>query len=189
VEPLIKALKGWDVVVRRRAAEALGEIGDKRAVEPLIEALKDSDKDVQKGAAKALGEIGDERAVEPLIEALRHIYYPDHIGWEDRYMGEFDDWIGDMHLQGVVERALVKIGEPAVEPLIQALKDGYSHVREGAAKALGEIGDIRAVEPLIQALKDEDSDVRKIAAEALGKMGWKPGDDTDLLPNRKARTE
>jgi HEAT repeat protein len=56
----------------------------------------------------------------------------------------------------------------AVEPLIQALKDNDSDVRNSAAEALGMIKDIRAVEPLIQALKDNDSDVRNSAAEALG---------------------
>ncbi len=34
VERLIKALKGKDRNVRRCAAEALGEVGDKRAVTP-----------------------------------------------------------------------------------------------------------------------------------------------------------
>ena len=41
VEGLIRALKDEDIYVRRSAAEALGKIGDKRAVGPLIEALKD----------------------------------------------------------------------------------------------------------------------------------------------------
>jgi len=58
-----------------------------------------------------------------------------------------------------------------VKGLIKALrhKDGY--VREGAAGALGEIGDERAVEPLIRALKDEYSGVRERVAEALVKIG------------------
>ena len=56
--------------VRLHAAEALGKIGDERAVEPLIEALNDEDASVRRGAAVALGRLGAERAVEPLIEAL-----------------------------------------------------------------------------------------------------------------------
>lgn len=39
VEPLIQALKDKSSFVRRNAAEALGDIGDKRAVEPLTEAV------------------------------------------------------------------------------------------------------------------------------------------------------
>jgi HEAT repeat protein len=67
--------------------------------------------------------------------------------------------------------ALQRIGEPAVEPLIQALKDKDKVIRFGAADALGRIGDARAVEPLIQALKDEDYTVRAWAALNLGRIG------------------
>ena len=67
--------------------------------------------------------------------------------------------------------ALGKIGEPAVEPLIAALKDSVGDVRRTAAEALGKVGDRRAVEPLIAALKDSDDYVRREAAEALGKIG------------------
>ena len=49
----------------------------------------------------------------------------------------------------------MKIGAPAVEPLIAALRDKDWHVREGAAEALGWIKDPSAVEPLIGALKDK----------------------------------
>jgi len=66
---------------------------------------------------------------------------------------------------------LTRLGEPAVEPLIQALKDESWEVRWGAARALGEIGDARAVEPLIQALKDKYWNVNKKAEKALGKIG------------------
>ncbi|MFX0163468.1 MAG: HEAT repeat domain-containing protein, partial [Candidatus Hodarchaeota archaeon] len=62
------------------------------------------------------------------------------------------------------------IGEPAVEPLIQALKEKDRYVRKEAAFALGEIADARAVEPLIQSLKDEDLGVQKEATDALEKI-------------------
>jgi HEAT repeat protein len=76
--------------------------------------------------------------------------------------------------------ALVKIGAPAMEPLIAALKDKDSKdsdVRQAAAEALGEIKDPRAVEPLIAALKDEVSNVREAAAQALDHLGWEPAQD------------
>jgi len=71
VKGLIKALRHEYEFVRWKAAEALGRIGDKRAVEPLIHALKDEDWYVRWKAAEALGRIGDKRAVEPLIQALK----------------------------------------------------------------------------------------------------------------------
>jgi HEAT repeat protein len=83
-----------DRSVRQDAAEAIGKLGDRRAVEPLIEALGDWRKDVDEYAAKmlhltmadltqtevhvgmaaaeALGKLGDRRAVAPLIKALTH---------------------------------------------------------------------------------------------------------------------
>jgi len=67
--------------------------------------------------------------------------------------------------------ALLRIGAPAVEPLIQALKDKDPVIRFGAADALGGIGDRRAVGPLIEALNDEDDAVRAWAALGLGKIG------------------
>ena len=152
VEPLIAALKDESSSVRRAAAEALGKIGDPRAVEPLIAALKDKDSDVRYAAAKALGEIKDPRAVEPLIAVPK-----------DYYSG----------VRYAVTEALVKIGAPAMEPLIAALKDKDSKdsdVRQAAAEALGEIKDPRAVEPLIAALGDESSGVRLAAAKSLGEI-------------------
>ena len=68
---LIKALRyKRDGGVRSSAAEALGEIGDARAVEPLCAALRDKDVDVREAAAEALGKIGDARAAVPLRSAL-----------------------------------------------------------------------------------------------------------------------
>jgi HEAT repeat protein len=53
------------------ATQALGYIGDKRAVEALIEALQDGDSHVQEGSVEALGQIGDKRALLPLHQALQ----------------------------------------------------------------------------------------------------------------------
>jgi len=149
VNGLIKALnyqKDW--MVRKAAAEALGEIKDSRAVEPLSAALKDSNEWVRWHAAEALGKIGAS-AVEPLIVALK-----------DR---------DQKNAHRAVAEALGRIGTPAVEPLIVALKDRDQNVRCAAAEALGKIKDARAVEPLIAALKD--TDVRARAAGALKDIG------------------
>ncbi len=182
VEPLIQALKDEDVNVRIAAAEALGSIKDARAVEPLIQALKDGNWSYRVRAARALGMIGDVRAVEPLIQALKDECYR----MEKRSIENIKNMLW----------ALEKIGEPAVESLVQALKDKNGHFRWGAASALEKIGwlpkntmekvlyligksewdDVAivgkpAVESLIQALNDSDSYIRMGAARALGKIG------------------
>ena len=87
---------------RASAIEALGRIGDSRAVEPLIAALKDEDVNVRWPAARALGEIKDTRAIKPLIAALKDA-----------------EWI----VREAAAEALIKIGAPAVEPLIAALTE------------------------------------------------------------------
>ena len=66
---------------------------------------------------------------------------------------------------------MVRIGQPAVPSLIEALGDEDWDVRREAAWALGEIGDARAVPSLIEALRDEDWRVREAAVEALEGIG------------------
>jgi len=57
----------------------------------------------------------------------------------------------------------------AVEPLIAALQDTDSNVRDTASFLLGTFMDPRSVAPLIATLKDTDANVRMSAAWALGK--------------------
>src|SRR4030042_381050 len=66
--------------------------------------------------------------------------------------------------------ALGKIGTPALEPLIGALKDKDPNVRVLAAVAMEELEDLKAVKPLIAALKDENFNVQATAARALGEI-------------------
>jgi HEAT repeat protein len=57
VEPLIKALKDNEAMVRQYAACALGEIGDGRAAEPLMGMLNDNNEMMRKEAQEALKKI------------------------------------------------------------------------------------------------------------------------------------
>ena len=71
-------LESGDLNQRWRAADALGEMGDRRALQPLIRALSDEYVDVRWKAARALGII-DER--EP---SLRGDQFCDFRGIRDR---------------------------------------------------------------------------------------------------------
>lgn len=150
VESLLRAMKDKNWRIRGVAMGALAEIGSPGAVDPIIEALNDSDWRVQKIACDCLGEMKNEKVVEPLIQAMDNPH-PD--------------------VNATASEAIVKIGEPAVEPLIKALKDEKRRFRRNFARALGEIGDARAFEPMIELLKGKDKGMRCEAAEALGKMG------------------
>lgn len=103
----------------------------------------------------------------------------------------------DIEARNRARHALVEIGEPAIEPLIealeirgnvanwargtlvemaaidpliQALENGSDDVRYLAVDGLGTIRGERVVEPLIQALKDENTKVRWVAAMHLGNI-------------------
>jgi len=187
VNDLIKTLKYKDsYYVRLRAVEALGKIGDARAVEPLIEVLKDEYEPIQRSAAaEALVNIG-EPAVEPLIQAMKD---SNNVLWKAVWiLGKIGDARAAESLISAMEdnvdlrwkaaEALEEIGDArAIRPLILAMENNNINIRNKAVRVLGKIRDIRAVEPLIEALMDEDNidDVgeafRCAVAEALGKIG------------------
>jgi HEAT repeat protein len=155
VEPLIKALRDKNIIVRKNATEALGEIGDKRASEPLINALEDDDGTVRQYAAEALGKIGDNQALKPLTAALR-----------DR----------KSKVQEAAREAIEKIiwdlkRKHLLSPLHASLKSRESVVRTIAAKALLELRDPLSVDALIEALNDNDAEVQKLTREALKAIG------------------
>jgi len=182
VEPLIALLKHENYNVCQAAANVLGKIGDKRAVEPLIALLSHPCEDYFGPAASALGEIGDQRAVTPLIAALKSesfcVFVPaanalGKIG-DQRAVKPLIDTLPHIDTERCeyVAKALIKIGAPALEPLILALKHEHWYVRRSAAKILGEIGDKRAIGPLVARLTDRHSN--KTAAESLEKLDWLP---------------
>jgi HEAT repeat protein len=146
-------LRDDDNYVRRKAAEALGKIGDPYALESLIKALlNDNDWRVRWGAAEAMGAIGDPSTVESLIYAL-----------------EDDEW----PVRWMAAKALGRIGDPrAVRPLIKALEGDWPALWT-VAEALGQLEDPHAVGPLVAVLRDSYSDkyVQHTAVEALGQLG------------------
>lgn len=199
IHGLIKALRyRKDGSIRKRAASALGELKDAKAVEALCAALKDAQDDVRWYAAEALVRIGAP-AVGPLCAALKDTYWellpavaeaPENFGisrYARRTAAEALGKIGDARAVEALcnalrdpdryvcknaAEALVRIGTPAVEPLCAALlNDAVLVGRAAAAEALGKIGGAHAVEPLCAALKDENEDVRRAAAEALVEIG------------------
>lgn len=195
---------------RCEAAEALGQLGNSRAVEPLIAALNDRYHYVREHASRALGKIGDRRAVEPLIEFLNRsdsdtgelgTFSRDHVVTSLKNaavdaLGELGDAravepltklvnYGDEYFRRDVLEALIKIRDPRLTHLlIQALKDPDEFVWARAADELGNIGDYVAIEPLIEALKRKtrpNTTTTEIVAEALRKI---TGQDIGVNPLR-----
>lgn len=66
---------------------------------------------------------------------------------------------------------LVKIGNPALDSLLELQGAEKHQARWEAVKAISEIGTSGAIPILINALEDEEFDVRWLAAEGLIEMG------------------
>lgn len=194
--------------IKAFAAKALGRIGDSRAITPLGARLKDISMPewIRRYFVQALVEIDDPRAIKPLAAALKQTNYSlarpsvGLGGLTDPYvagevaannrtrvliveaLASFDDpevipilinrfKDKSEKVFDAAHQALIKIGTPAVEPLIEALSARSTKVRNYAAQTLGRIGDKRAVEHIIPLLEDRDEKVPQGAASALGWLG------------------
>ena len=163
IDGLIRALTVNDVrdrdptirlaeeVVRNRAAEQLGRLGDCRAVEPLLEALA---RFHLVGAGEALAKLEEARAIPPMIERLEDPFSRERIG-----------------------NALLTFGQEVQGALIETLSvkrlfrgeeaRGSRERRAEAARLLGVLKSQKATDPLLELLDDGAPEVRLQAALAL----------------------
>ncbi len=180
LKPLVLALMDKDWIVRRTAADSLGDMNSSLAVEPLMSSLlEDENSIVRIAAVYALGKIRDFRAVSALITALNKDSYsgvreaaatmlgewkhPETIRWLIYALRDEQHW----EVRDRVALALVKIGTPALESLLDALHHYDLQVQKNAIYILGKLKDFRAVKPLIEILGDKDSHLRNDAAFAF----------------------
>ena len=178
VAPLTIALADRDPVVRYYAAEALVGIGAKAvpsliqalysrrqsdcdraarvlwniggpSVDPLLGVLQDRNAtpEMRTASASALGMIGDPRAIKGLALLLR----------DERYF-----------VREQASRALGRIGEPAVDLLLDMANSSTPTTREAAVAALGSTGSKRAINKVVEALSDSNANVRSAAVRSLG---------------------
>jgi len=124
-----------------------------RDIKGLIKALEHRDESLRREAMEALERMGVE-AVEPLINEFRKLSPTDPT----------------VKLSWTVAEVLGKIGEPAIEPLIAAIREKHLGLRVNAALALGLIGE-PAVNPLIKVLSDPDRNIGGLASVALARIG------------------
>jgi len=125
-DPLVTALKDSNPDTRIEAIRALAEIGNPLATGPLIAAMKDNDYSVKYEAGETLDKIVNSRSTAPLIAGLKD---------------------GDSDVRFTIKALLEKIGTPAVDHLITALKDKNSYIRVGAASVLWSMKkDLRVVD-------------------------------------------
>lgn len=157
---LSRVLTHRNANVARAACQALGEIGDERAVEPLIKALTHMDVSVAVAACEALGKISDERAVGPLMN-IANLYKSSHVGknWKRYEQDQLDDeslkaliLIGNEPARQYIEQRAItpvwfreaiwlapmmrKWGERAFDPYIKMLSHDYGYESSGDKEKL-----------------------------------------------------
>jgi len=153
-EPLMKALADKDTNVRAGTANALGYLGDKRAVKGLVGILTDPDRQVRLEAIAALGKLGDQSATQPLLKAC----LPEQ----------------ESIIRIYAIRALGNLGNPdALRTLTNALRDSTLDVHLAAIYALGDLGNSQAYDLLVNEIHNPEPEIRCATALALGKIGNK----------------
>ncbi len=181
IAALSQYLRDGDVYIRRAAAEGLERAKEPKTASVLVALLHDEDSEVRHSVARALKKIewkpsnreqhvalavaaGDwmdaaklgQPAVAPLLKA-------------------FEDATHRTKVMG----ALVELGEPTVEPLIELLQtEGNSpaaaSLRFSVVETLGKIGHRKAIPALEKIMSDPELAIRRAAVDALRNLGWVP---------------
>jgi len=166
LDRLVASSKHQDWRVRAGVAEALGDTGAQQCRDALVFLLDDPRVEVRRAAAVAVvnlvvpiidraslperalgfGVLRGTRTIPVLIDALRN---------------------GSEAARSEASGALGRIGSPATDALVAALRDDDRYLREEAAKILDDTKDPQAVEPLVAALNDPVEDVRDAVVDAL----------------------
>lgn len=140
--------------------QALGDIGDSRAIFPLLTVLKNNHV-AQEQAAYALIKMG-KVAVKPLVDSLESA---------NASARRYISWI------------LTQVSDTEIDTFKLLLSDKDAKIRRYAAKMLRDIKDDTVIEFLIEALNDRDNLVRQEVIWGLGFMKAKQAVDPliDLL--------
>ncbi|MBN1126390.1 MAG: HEAT repeat domain-containing protein [Sedimentisphaerales bacterium] len=176
VEPLIEVLKSNDPFTISETIAALRDLGDKRAIEPLMNVARTENKFTQDKARAALLAFGDLAAAPVFVEELEKNTFTrketlaglTQLGWKpvtDKekvlVMVTNEQW-----------DALERMGQSAVDPLLEEFnRKGGRDTRE-IARVLGQIGDRRVVPILAKRMNSFGG--ADVVARPLDKLGWKP---------------
>lgn len=175
-------------LIRAQAAAGLGTMRDPRAFEPLAAVLGQEDvRFMTPESDRELGRLRERLTSTPadtgdwlkemiarlqrgrslhdeVLRALRELHDPRTVLLLLPLLGT-----ADAELRGTVAAAIGSVGEPALPPLLEALRSDDGRTRTGAATALGFEENARATGPLAEMLlHDPDARARRAAAESLG---------------------
>ncbi|MFH1552889.1 MAG: hypothetical protein ABID83_04545 [Candidatus Omnitrophota bacterium] len=195
VDGYIAALASPYIFTISNAVEALGELGDKRAIEPLLKELASCSHSYREAeglrhatqykylyeyAEESLEKLGasKEQMVDRYIAVLLRkgaaakenaAKALGNLGYK-RAIEPLLEQLSDKYMYKVAEEALKKLGaskEQILDGYIAALS---SNACIKAAEALGNLGDKRAVEPLLKQLSKTDIEYGVVVSDALEKI-------------------
>lgn len=172
IDALTRSLGDGDAEIRLTALKALARTHSEAVLPSLRAMLGDPAPSVREAAIGALLSCNDKESIPQIVIALRDPHVSvrwraaktlDALGWSPPSP---IDHARQAVALGEYGRAAV-LGEVAIEPLAEALKDEHSHTRRGVLEALAQIEDAGVLTLLIESLHDRDSHVRVAAAEVL----------------------
>lgn len=148
---LTKLLADNNPIVRRTAADSLGNVGDAGAVQALCEALNDADDTVRSHTAEALGKIADDESAKALVSAFLH-----------------DD---DYNVRYFAKQSLGKVGRVAVDALVNVIQEtDKPDLLIEICEILGNLADSRSKTALTTLSEHEDEQVAEMASWALKRI-------------------
>lgn len=179
VEPLMKRLSDRHDLLRVAAAEALGALGDKRAIQLLVQAtLRDPAGQVRAHAAEAVAKLEGAGAIDILIAALSDPDYAtriraleafESISLEDT--SALEGALRDPNLEVRKRAALALERVGYVDKIAAQLAEPDPELGQRAYVKLVEIGRAGLVESLSAYLHHESFQVRARVATAVGELG------------------
>lgn len=189
--------RGRSPVVRKRAAELLGDFADfpdeqrrDEIVQELIATVEGGDdEDVRAIAIDSLVRYGDD-ALERLIDRYSEFDAANAPPWV--IAENLIEWLDDdrPEFRLVAATGLGWFGdEGAVPALVRVFTDPDPRVRIRAVRSCGSVADDRAIEALAARLTDPDTRVQKEAASALGAIGTTEALDALVPAARNADPE
>jgi HEAT repeat protein len=169
------------VSMRRAAVRALGQVPTEEVVGFLDGILHDEETALGHACVLSLAQIGSDAALDSLIVALRD--HPSYLSGEgvlevlkERRRDALLPFLFETLRQDswwnwdLASKALVDVGLPAEDTLIDMIRDENSEMRRRSACILGKISSEKATDRLIELLDDEDWMVRNEAVVALARI-------------------
>ena len=148
-------------MIRARAIDVLGLIGDPATQGRLLTLTDDKSPQIRAHVALALGRIGGDDSLEPLLAAARDPH----------------PLVQSQALAGLALCPGIADDPRAVEPVLALFEDPKYSRKDDVARVLGVLKDRRAVEPLGRALKQPDQTLGWSICGALQRIGGKRAEE------------